>query len=118
MLWLLRLRRLFVATRREALILWFALRDPATPRGIKLASVLMLLYLVSTATLANLGYDHNLYNYGGVPAAWTHVGEWQARNNVVLGGNTVFFYAVAPGERERLADSLERFAAEHPPDAR
>ena len=47
MLWLLRLRRLFVATRREALILWYALRDPATPRGIKLASVLMLLYLVS-----------------------------------------------------------------------
>ncbi len=47
MFWLLRLRRLFVATRREALILWYALRDPATPRGIKLASVLMLLYLVS-----------------------------------------------------------------------
>jgi uncharacterized membrane protein YkvA (DUF1232 family) len=47
MLWLLRLRRLFVATRREALILWYALRDRETPRGIKLASVLMLFYLLS-----------------------------------------------------------------------
>lgn len=45
--WFLRLRRLFVATRREALILWYALRDPGTPRGIKLASVLMLFYLLS-----------------------------------------------------------------------
>lgn len=47
MLWLLRLRRLFVATRREALILWYALRDPETPRGIKLGSLLVLLYLIS-----------------------------------------------------------------------
>ena len=47
MLWLLRLRRLFSATGREALILWYAFRDPATPRSIKAASVFLLLYLAS-----------------------------------------------------------------------
>ena len=47
MLWLLRLRRLFSATGREALILWYAFRNPATPRSIKAASLLLFLYLLS-----------------------------------------------------------------------
>lgn len=47
MLWLLRLRRLFKSAGREALILWFAFRHPATPFGIKAGSVLLLLYLFS-----------------------------------------------------------------------
>jgi uncharacterized membrane protein YkvA (DUF1232 family) len=47
MLWLLRLRRLFSATGREALILWRAFRHPATPRAIKAASLLIFLYLLS-----------------------------------------------------------------------
>jgi uncharacterized membrane protein YkvA (DUF1232 family) len=47
MLWFLRLRRLFSATGREALILWYAFRHPETPRTIKAASLLVLLYLVS-----------------------------------------------------------------------
>jgi len=29
---------------------------------------LMVLYLVASITLGNLGYEHNLYNYGGAPA--------------------------------------------------
>ncbi|HEX5777134.1 MAG TPA: aminopeptidase, partial [Caulobacteraceae bacterium] len=28
---------------------------------------LMVIYLIATITLGNLGYEHNLYNYGGVP---------------------------------------------------
>jgi uncharacterized membrane protein YkvA (DUF1232 family) len=47
MLWLLRLRRLFSATGREALILWYAFRNPATPGAIRMSSLLLLLYLVS-----------------------------------------------------------------------
>jgi ABC-2 type transport system permease protein len=28
---------------------------------------LMVIYMIATITLGNLGYEHNLYNYGGVP---------------------------------------------------
>jgi uncharacterized membrane protein YkvA (DUF1232 family) len=47
MLWFLRLRRLFSATGREALILWYAFRNPATPRAVKAGSLLLFLYLLS-----------------------------------------------------------------------
>jgi len=47
MLWLLRLRRLFSATGREALILWYAFRHPMTPKSIKTASLLLFIYLLS-----------------------------------------------------------------------
>ena len=47
MLWLLRLRRLFSATGREALILWYAFRNPATPGSIRMASLFLFLYLLS-----------------------------------------------------------------------
>ncbi|MET0507018.1 MAG: DUF1232 domain-containing protein [Burkholderiaceae bacterium] len=47
MLWLIRVRRLFRTVGREALILWYALRHPGTPAAIKLATVLMALYLFS-----------------------------------------------------------------------
>ena len=45
MLWFLRLRRLFRATGREALILWYAFRNPATPRTIKFGTLLLAAYL-------------------------------------------------------------------------
>ena len=51
MLWMIRMRRLFKAVGREALILWYALRDPATPRPIKLATILLGAYLVSPIDL-------------------------------------------------------------------
>jgi uncharacterized membrane protein YkvA (DUF1232 family) len=47
MLWLLRLRRLFSATGREALILWYAFRHPMTPKSIKTASLFLFIYLLS-----------------------------------------------------------------------
>lgn len=47
MLWMLRLRRLFSATGREALILWYAFRNPATPKSIKMGSIFLFLYLLS-----------------------------------------------------------------------
>ncbi len=51
MLWLLRVRRLFRSVGREALILWYALRHPGTPAAIKVATVLLGVYLFSPLDL-------------------------------------------------------------------
>lgn len=51
MLWMIRIRRLFKVVGREALMLWYALRHPATPGSIKLATVLLGIYLVSPLDL-------------------------------------------------------------------
>lgn len=50
MMWL-RLQRLFRMIGRDALVLWFACRDPATPRLIKLAALLVALYILSPIDL-------------------------------------------------------------------
>lgn len=47
MLWMIRMRRLFKTAGREAMVLWYAFRNPATPFGIKAGVVLMMLYLIS-----------------------------------------------------------------------
>lgn len=47
MFWLMRIRRLFRATGREAMMLWYALRNPATPLALKAAIVAMGVYLFS-----------------------------------------------------------------------
>jgi uncharacterized membrane protein YkvA (DUF1232 family) len=44
---LIRLVRLLRATGHELAILWFACRSPATPRGVKLAALMMVLYVLS-----------------------------------------------------------------------
>ena len=51
MLWMIRVRRLFKAVGREALMLLYALRNPATPAPIKLATLLLGVYLVSPLDL-------------------------------------------------------------------
>jgi len=47
MLWFLKLRRLVSVAGREALILWYAFRNPGTPRAVKAGSLLLFLYLLS-----------------------------------------------------------------------
>ncbi|MDO5104040.1 MAG: DUF1232 domain-containing protein [Lautropia sp.] len=47
MFWLLKIRRLFRSTGREIVMLWYALRHPATPLGMKLAILAMGAYLIS-----------------------------------------------------------------------
>lgn len=47
MFWLLKIRRLFRSTGREAVMLWYALRNPATPVGMKVAILALAVYLVS-----------------------------------------------------------------------
>nr|WP_314073866.1 DUF1232 domain-containing protein [uncultured Roseococcus sp.] len=45
------LKRRFLAFRREAAVLWFAFRNPATPWPLKAASLLTGLYLLSPIDL-------------------------------------------------------------------
>ncbi len=44
---LLRLRRLFKSAGRDVTRLYYACRNPQTPRGVKLAAILLLLYMIS-----------------------------------------------------------------------
>jgi len=50
-MWILKLRRLAKTIGREALILAFAVRDPATPLPLKLAAVAALAYVISPIDL-------------------------------------------------------------------
>jgi hypothetical protein len=47
--------------------------------------------------------------YGGVPPEWVNVGEWTINNNVVVGGNTVAFYATSADGVEKLRQALQEF---------
>jgi uncharacterized membrane protein YkvA (DUF1232 family) len=48
---LFRLGRLFRLVGREILMLWYACRHPATPRLLKMAAVLLALYILSPVDL-------------------------------------------------------------------
>lgn len=48
---LLRLRRFAKVLGRDAAILWFACRNPATPPAIKVAAALLVFYVVSPIDL-------------------------------------------------------------------
>jgi hypothetical protein len=61
-------------------------------------------------------YPSWLSDFGGVPASWRHVGDWAVRDNVILGGTAVSFYAVRAGAHEQLVDNLRRFAPDLPLD--
>ena len=50
-MWLIRLRLLLKSVGREALVLLYALRHPETPRGVKLAILGLLFYVVSPVDL-------------------------------------------------------------------
>lgn len=47
----LRLGRLFRSAGREMLVLWYASRNPSTPKLMKLATVLLMLYVISPIDL-------------------------------------------------------------------
>lgn len=48
---LLRLRRFAKFLSRDAAVLWFACRNPATPPAVKIAAVLLGVYLISPVDL-------------------------------------------------------------------
>jgi hypothetical protein len=49
------------------------------------------------------------------PSEWTRVGQWTISHNVSVGGNTISFYTIAPGEDTRLMQNLAQFASRLPP---
>lgn len=53
---------------------------------------------------------------GGLPPEWIRVGRWTIQNNVIVGGETVSFYAVNPAEAPRLSESLTDFSSRLPAD--
>ncbi len=54
---------------------------------------------------------------GGLPTQWIKVGQWKVlSNNVVLGDDTVSFYAVNPLASDRLIQNLKVFETEMPVD--
>jgi hypothetical protein len=53
---------------------------------------------------------------GGLPPEWVRVGQWTIRNNVILGGDTVSFYALDPSEVSHLTQCLREFAVRLPRD--
>jgi hypothetical protein len=59
-------------------------------------------------------YD-NWFN-GIIPSTWVKVGQWSVKNDVVLGGNTVSFYAVNSKEKEGLIKDLKAFSPQLPKD--
>jgi len=51
---------------------------------------------------------------GDPPLGWTEVATWTVPEKIVLGWPEVTFYAVAPGERDRLLQALYEFRGELP----
>lgn len=58
-------------------------------------------------------YDH--WFPGGMPRRWLRAGTWTIENAVVVGGDTVAFYAVDRGEYSSLVAHLQEFAPRLPP---
>jgi uncharacterized membrane protein YkvA (DUF1232 family) len=46
-----RLRRLFRLLSRDTVLLWYACRNPATPKAAKLGALLLVMYIVSPIDL-------------------------------------------------------------------
>ena len=67
-----------------------------------------------TGTRIAILYDN--WFPGGLPREWVRVGRWTIPNNVILGGDTVSFYAVDPAEAAHLRESLEDFSPQLPAD--
>ncbi|MEO5953602.1 MAG: hypothetical protein ABIQ44_14140 [Chloroflexia bacterium] len=78
----------------------------------------------NTELIAKLAQEHNVeialvytswYEpYGGLPKTWEKVGSWTVSHNLVLGDNTVTFYAVDKAEAQELCDNLTAFAGQLP----
>ncbi len=69
---------------------------------------------ISRRAGARIAIIYDNWFVGVIPPAWTRVGRWAIRDNVVLGGDTVSFYALSAGEIEYLRRSLTDFAPRVP----
>jgi hypothetical protein len=71
---------------------------------------------LSKQTGTRIAMIYDSWFIGGVPPEWTRVGRWTIQDNVIVGGETVSFYAVDPAETARLRESLIAFASQLPAD--
>lgn len=51
-----------------------------------------------------------------IPSTWVKVGEWQIRQNVTAGDDTIAFYALSATDAADLSDTLATFASSVPGD--
>jgi hypothetical protein len=51
---------------------------------------------------------------GGLPPEWIRVGRWTIRDNVIVGSDTVSFYATSPAEAQHLSQCLGDFYLQLP----
>lgn len=61
-------------------------------------------------------YDKWFDINGGLPPQWVKVGQWTIKDNRIVGGDTVTFYAVDTNEAAALAANLQQFTARLPTD--
>ncbi len=47
--------------------------------------------------------------FGGIPEEWQLVGQWQVMGSVILGNDTVSFYAIQPAEADNLREALVQY---------
>jgi len=67
-----------------------------------------------TGTRIAIVYDQ--WFPGMLPREWIRVGRWTIQDNVIVGGDTVSFYAVNPAEAAHLAECLSDFSSRLPAD--
>jgi hypothetical protein len=65
---------------------------------------------ISKQTGTRIAIVYDTWFHHGLPPQWIRVGRWTIPNNVVLGADTVSFYAVDPSEAVYLSQSLTDFA--------
>ncbi|HTX61076.1 MAG TPA: hypothetical protein VMC48_02100, partial [Methanobacterium sp.] len=53
---------------------------------------------------------------GDIPSNWIKVGEWTTPHSVILGSNTVSFYATSPEYAAELIQNLRSFSSRLPKD--
>lgn len=69
---------------------------------------------LTRAHACRIAIIYDAWFQGVRPLEWVCVGQWTIPNNVVTGGETVSFYAVAPDEVASLAAHLRQFAVRLP----
>jgi hypothetical protein len=70
---------------------------------------------IAEAKDASIAIVYDSWFGNRIPASWRRAATWTVQNNVVLGGNTVTFYALRPEELGPLRAHLNEFSPELPP---
>jgi hypothetical protein len=69
---------------------------------------------ITEASGASIGVVYDSWFRGRIPGNWRRAGTWTIRNNVVVGSDTVSFYAVRPDAFAELRLHLRDFARDLP----